>query len=147
METWAVVFLGIIALTSVVQAAFLIGLARAGQRLGQRLEALQKRVDEDIRPGLDNLTRVTRNLAEISDLAALQTQRISEVLSNTLDRVEETAEVVQRVVLRPLAPLADVLAFIKGLRRGLQAYRELGGASSESRATVHRDQDDEHLFI
>ena len=147
METWGVVFLGIIALTSVVQAAFLIGLARAGQRLGQRLEALQKHIDDDIRPGLEHLTRVTRNIAEISDLAALQTQRVSEVLANTLDRVEETTELVQRLVLRPLAPLADVLAFIKGLRRGIEAYRELGGVSSESRATVRRYQDDEHLFI
>jgi hypothetical protein len=147
METWGVVFLGIIALSSIVQAAFLIGLARAGQRLGQRLEALQRRVDEDIRPGLEHLTRVTRNVAEISDLAALQTQRVSEILSNTLDRVEETTELVQRLVLRPLAPLADVLAFVKGLRRGLETFRELGGVSSESRATVRRYQDDEHLFI
>jgi hypothetical protein len=147
METWGVVFLGIIALTSVVQAAFLIGLARAGRRLGQRVDALQRRIDEDLRPGLDHLTRLTRNLAEISDLAALQTQRVSEVLSNTLDRVEETTELVQRLVLRPLAPLAEIVAFIKGLRRGLEAYRELGGVSSESRATVRRYQDDEHLFI
>ena len=37
MEPWGVVFLGVIALGSLVQAAFLVGLALAGLRLARQL--------------------------------------------------------------------------------------------------------------
>ena len=40
METWGVVFLGAIAVTTAVQAAFLIALAVAGLRLARRIDAL-----------------------------------------------------------------------------------------------------------
>jgi hypothetical protein len=147
MESWGVSFLGVIALSSLVQTAFLVGLIVAGRRLGRRIDELQKRVDQDIRPGLENLTRVTRNLAEISDVAARETQRIAEVVGSTLDRLEETAQLVQRFVLKPLAPLADAIALLKGLRRGVEVFKRLGEADRERRGGVRRYHDDEHLFI
>ena len=146
MESWGVTFLGVIALSSLVQTAFLVRLVMAGRRLGRRIDELQKRVDQDIRPGLENLTRVTRNLAEISDVAARETQRIAEVVGSTLDRLEETTQLVQRFVLRPLAPLADVIALLKGLRRGVEVFKRLGESDRERRG-VRRYHDDEHLFI
>jgi hypothetical protein len=147
MESWGVLFLGVIAASSLVQAAFLVGLARAGQKLARRVEDLQQRVDQDLRPGLENLMRVTRSLAVISDVAAAQTQRIGDVLSGALDRVEGTLDLVQKTVLRPLGPLSDLMALLKGLRHGVEVYRQLGSVQREHRGTARRYQDDEHLFI
>ena len=147
MESWGIVFLGVIAASSVVQAVFLIGMARAGQRLGQRLDDLQRGIDQDLRPGLENLTRVTQSLAAISDVAAVQTQRIGELVANALDRAEETIDLVQKTVLKPLGPLADLMAFFKGVRRGLDVYRQLGAMDRERRGGARHYQDDEHLFI
>jgi len=146
MESWGVVFLGVIAASSVVQAVFLIGLARAGQRLGRRVEDLQQRIDRDLRPGLENLTRVTQSLACITDVAAAQTQRIGDVLA-AVDRVEETIGLVQRTVLKPLSSLTDVMALLKGVRHGIDVYRQLGHVRREQRGAARRYQDDEHLFI
>jgi hypothetical protein len=147
MEAWGIVFLGIIAVSSVVQAAVLVGLARAGQRLGQRMDELQKRIDRDIRPGLESLRRVTDNLAEMSDIAALQTRRLGEALSDGLERVEAALDAVQRFVLRPLGPLTTVLSLLRGLRRGVDVYRRLGAMDPDRRGRARRYESDEHLFI
>ena len=85
MGTWGTVFLGIIALASVVQAAFLIGLVVYGRRLGQRLDALQSRLDREISPALENFNRVSRAAAEIADLATLQARRLDLVLADTIE--------------------------------------------------------------
>lgn len=147
MDSWGVVFLGMIAASSVVQAVFLIGLARAGQRLGRRVEDLQQRIDRDLRPGLENLTRVTQSLAVIADVAAVQTQRVGDMLAGAVDRVEETVGLVQKMVLKPLGSLTDLMALLKGVRHGIEVYRQLGNVRREQRGAARRYQDDEHLFI
>jgi hypothetical protein len=148
MDSWAVVFLGVIALSSLVQAIFLIGLAVGGRRLARRLDEMQRAIDREIRPSLDNLSRITRNLAEIADLATLQARRVDDVLADTVDKIEEATDMIRRVILRPLGPLVDVAAFLKGLRRGVQVYRKLSGLETQGRGSSRRSADeDEHLFI
>jgi hypothetical protein len=149
MSTWAVVLLGVIAAASLVQAAFLVGLAIEGRRLARRLDALQTRLDREIGPALDHFVRVSRNLAEISDLATLQARRIDLVLADVVDKIEETTSAVQRLIVRPLAPLANLVALLTGLRKGLEVYwagREPERHERSSRRRRHTE-DDEHLFI
>lgn len=147
MESWAVVFLGVIAASAVVQAAVSIGLARAGMRLGQRLDDLQRQMDRDLRPALESFGRVSRNIAEISDLAARETRRAAEVVGEALGRVEAASEALQSFVMRPLGPLSNVMSLIRGLRHGIDVYRRLGSADREQRARARRYEEDEHLFI
>jgi hypothetical protein len=148
MDGWAIVFLGVIALSSLVQAAFLIGLAVGGRRLARRIDELQTRMEREIRPSLDNLSRISRNFAEITDLATLQARRIDDVLADTVDKIEEATSVIRRVILRPLGPLVDLAAFLKGLRRGVQVYRKLRGLENQGRRSSPRHvEEDEHLFI
>ncbi len=148
MGTWGVVFLGIIAFSSLVQAGFLLGLALQGRRLGRRLEDLQDRIDREIRPSIEALSRVTRNLAEVSDLAVLQVRRFDGLLADTVDKVEQTTSLLRNVVLRPLGPLVDIAAFLKGIRRGIEVYQRLRGFERHERGTSRRHEtDDEHLFI
>jgi hypothetical protein len=148
MESWAVLFLGVIALSSLVQAAFLIGLAVGGRRLARRLDEMQRAIDREIRPSLDNLSRITRNVAEIADLATLQARRVDDLLADTVDKIEEATTMIRRVILRPLGPLVDVAAFLKGLRRGVSVYRKLRGLEAQGRGSSRRYADeDEHLFI
>jgi hypothetical protein len=154
MESWGVVFLGVIALGSLVQAGFLIGLALAGWRLAHRVDELSTRLDREIKPALENLTRVSRAAAEIADLATLQARRVDLLLADTVDKIEETTGVIQQLVVRPLKPLGGILAFLRGLQRGMEVYLQLGGGSVgppgappvPPRRRSHTE-DDEHLFI
>jgi len=147
MTTMAVLFLGLIAFSSLVQAVFLIRLTIEGKKVSARLEAFQDKVEREVRPALDQLHRVTRNMAEISDTAVLQARRVDAVLADTLEKVEETTTMVQKVLLRPLGPLVDIAAFLKGVRRGLDVYRQLRGLDGPSRGFRSSSEDDEHLFI
>jgi hypothetical protein len=145
MESWGVFFLGVIALASVVQAGFLIGLVVFGRRLARRMDALQARLDHEISPALENLTRVSRAAAEIADLATLQARRFDLLLTDTIGRIEETTAAVQQLVVRPLKPIGGILAFLRGLQRGMDVYFQLDrGAHPRRRG---HGEDDEHLFI
>jgi hypothetical protein len=152
MESWGVFFLGVIALASVVQAGFLIGLVLFGLRLGRRLDAIQARLDREISPALDNFNRVSRAAGEIADLVTLQARRLDLVLADTIDKVEETTATIQQFVVRPLKPIGGALAFLKGLQRGVEVFFQLERqAPPDHRRTVPRrrghGEDDEHLFI
>jgi hypothetical protein len=147
-EPWGVVFLGVIAFSSLVQAGFLIGLAVAGRRLAKRLDAMQDRLDREIRPAMDNLARISRNFAEVTDLVTLQARRIDDLLADTIEKIEDTTNMIRRVVVRPLGPLVDLTAFLKGIRRGVEVYYKLRGLESRHRPPPRRVADeDEHLFI
>jgi hypothetical protein len=150
MESWGVFFLGVIALASAVQAVFLIGLVIYGRRLAHRVEALQLRLDREISPALENFNRVSRAAAEIADLATLQARRLDIVLADTIERIEETTAAIQRFVVRPLKPIGEILAFLRGLQRGMEAYLQLGRAPDPRPHHPRRrgpGEDDEHLFI
>ncbi len=149
MDWLGLTFLGVIALSSLVQAAFVIYLAVAGSRLARRLDEVQKRIDREIQPALQDFSRITRNLAEVSDLATLQARRIDDLLADTVDKIEDATSLIKRVIIRPLGPLVDIVAFLKGIRRGLDVYHKLRGFESPGRGAARRrgDLEDEHLFI
>jgi hypothetical protein len=152
MESWGVLFLGVIALASVVQAGFLIGLVVYGRRLAQRVDALQLKLDREISPALENFKRVSRAAAEIADLATLQARRFDLVLADTIDKVEEATATIQRLVVRPLKPIGFIVAFLRGLQRGMEVYFQHGGPGAPSGPRPHarrrgHGEDDEHLFI
>jgi hypothetical protein len=148
MNGWVVAFLGIMAVSSVVQAVFLIGLGIQGRRLSARLDGLQDRLEREIRPALEQVRRVAQNLGEISDTAVLQARRLDGLLSDTIEKIEDATTTVHRMLLRPLGPLVDIMAFLKGIRRGLDVYRQLRGLETPGRPLSRRGaEDDEHLFI
>jgi hypothetical protein len=150
MESWGVFFLGVIALASVVQAGFVIGLAVLGRRLGRRVDALQTRLDREISPALDNFNRVSRAAAEIADLGTLQARRLDLVLADTIDKVEETTALIQRFVVKPLKPIGGIVAFLRGLQRGIDVFLHYDRAVPPDRPLRRRrghGEDEEHLFI
>jgi len=147
MDTVGVVFLGLIALSSLVQGALLLMLARDGLRLGRRIQDLQARVEREVKPILDDVNAVARNVSQVSDLAAAQAHRIQDVITDTARRVEETRDEIRHALSHPVAALGDVVAFLKGIRRGLEVYRQLGGFEAQTRGSSRRYSDDEHLFI
>ena len=49
--------------------------------------------------------------------------------------------------LRERGHVADLMAVLKGVRHGIEGYRQLGGVRREQRGAARRYQDDEHLFI
>jgi hypothetical protein len=148
VSDWAVLFLGLIALATLTQTAFMVVLALRAQALERRVAALSDRLERDVRPMLEGVTRVAANAAEISDLAVIQMRRIDEVIADVTDRIKDTTAQIQKVVIRPLGPLADIVPFLRGIQRGFEVYHKLRGHERGRRSPAHSyDAEDEHLFI
>jgi hypothetical protein len=154
MDSLAVAFLGVIALSSLVQAGMLVGLSVQGRRLARQVGELQQRIEHEIQPSLAHLKRVARNAAEVSDIAVLEARRVDAALATLGDRLEDVSRLTQKLLLRPLRPVAEVAALLRGLRRGLDVYHRLkhfGGSPRHPERSRRRrsaqPEDDEHLFI
>ena len=143
----ATFLLGVIAFSAIVQAVLICGIALGGRRLTRRMDELQAKVDREVRPALANLSHLTRNVAEASDLAVVQVRRIEGVVGDALDRLEETRRTVQRVARVPLRALDRAGAVMSGFRRGFDVYRRLGSLSAQARGRARTYREDEHLFI
>jgi len=148
MDTWGVVFLGIIAFVALIQGAVLIGIAVFLLRVARRLEALDDRIDREIGPALADMKRVSGNVAEVSDLATIQARRLDLALGDTIDKVEDAVTQVHRLVARPLRPVVTILAVVRGLQKGLEVFSQLERRDRAPAAPARRQsEDDEHLFI
>jgi len=151
LASWYAVLLGVIALSSLVQTVFLVVLGLRSRRLSQRLDEIQQGLDREIRPSLESLARMTRNLSEVSDLAVLQARRIDALVVDTTERFEDVSALVRGLLLRPWGRLGRVSAFLHGIRRGFEVYRRLGAGEPRRAASFRRRDDrydeDEHLFI
>jgi len=123
MMTLAVIFLGVVALSSLIEAAFLLGIAIKARELHQRVLEMEERFERETRPSLQNLTRISENISGISDLLAVQARRFNALMTATTDELEHATISVRQVVLRPLAEIAAV---VKGFRKGLEIYHRLG---------------------
>jgi hypothetical protein len=147
MESLGLVFLGLIALASLVQGLFLVGLGWGGLKLMRRIEELQGRVERELRPALASVSRITRNVSEVTEVASAQVQRVEALVDHTVGRVEETRAQMRAAMSVPLGGLAEVSALLKGFRRGLEVYQRLGGLEAQGRGAGRQYRDDEHLFI
>jgi hypothetical protein len=147
MDSLGLVFLGVIALASLVQGAFLVGLALGGLRLARRVGELQKSVETEIRPAFDDVSRLAQNLAAVSEIATGQAHRLEALVAQTVSRVEHAHSQVRTAIDHPLGPFRDVGAILKGFRRGLEVYQRLGGLNAQRQGASRRYAEDEHLFI
>src|SRR5262245_29696274 len=102
MDTVGVVFLGLIALSSLVQGGLLLMLARDGLKLGRRIQDLQARIEREVKPILDDVNAVSRNVSQVSDLAAAEARRIQDVIAETARKVEETRDEIRAVLAHPV---------------------------------------------
>ncbi len=132
MDDWSRIFLGVIAVSAAVQALILVAALIAAGRLSQRFTALEERVENQLRPAIEETSRIARNLADLSERAREQGERVSVALDDTLDKVRETTSFLRTVVTRSAAPLVQVGAFWAAVGRGVSVLRS-NGHRSEAR--------------
>ena len=147
-DTLLMVFIGVSALAIVVQAAMMAAMYATTKRTSERLEQLAGEIRAKALPAaesiqsiiVDNRGRVEDILANLSetastarsqvvridatlndvlDRARLQIVRADEITTNALDRVEETTEILQHAVVKPVQRLNGV---ISGVSAGLGMF-------------------------
>ena len=143
----ALVFLGLIALAALVQGVFLIVLGVGGVRLFRRVIEVHRGLQLEILPAFENMNRIAADVNEMTVVTAAQVVKVEDLVAETLTRVEDVRLQVATAAARPLDSFRDLGAVVKGLRRGLQVYRQLGALGAQRRGATRRYAGDEHLFI
>jgi len=136
-------YLGLIALGVLVmagiQVAAVVSVTRAARRAGE----MAARFEQDVRPIIVNLQKVSEEAARASAQAAAQVDRLDALVANVARRVEDTAATVQQTILQPAR---DGLALLSALKNVIASFREPREAPRASpRKEAAEPQDD--LFI
>jgi len=104
----------------------------------ERVASITGNINEISQLAKGQMTRIDGFVKETTERAQLQIVRLDQLVEATLTRVEETTEVIQRGVLKPVREIAAVTA---GVRAALEFL------ARRSRKTVERATHDEELFI
>jgi hypothetical protein len=144
-------YLALIALGVIVMATIQVMAVVAAMRAARRVGDMAARFEQDVRPIIANLQKVSEEAARASTLAAVQVDRLDAVVSSVARRVEETAAALQHTILQPARDGLALLASLKGL---VASFRD-GGESRASRQApqaaaprqAHGGPTDDELFI
>ena len=133
------VFLGIIAMATLLMALVQVGFIIYGWTIARRVSKMLDRIEHEMTPVLEGLSGMARDAARASSLALAQVERVDRLFTDLTTRIEETATTVQRVVLTPLREGAAVMAGIRALLSVLKSVGRPGSATST--------EDEDALFI
>lgn len=170
MENLTMVFIAVTAAAVLLQAGIMTALYLAMRKSTARMEAVTLELKTkalptletaqamltELRPKLsviaDNLMettisvrsqveRVDATVSDAVDRARLQVIRADELLSRTLDRVEETSDMVHQTVISPVRQFSGV---IQGVTAGIEfllgGRGRRNGGSREARRPVPQDE-------
>lgn len=140
MNTWATVFLGVIAFATLVTAILQIVLLVAAANLVRRISRFVDFVETEVKPILGSIDAIARDASRVASLAAAQVERVDQVLSGAVERFEQTLSTVQSLVI---GALREGNALMMGIRAVMAAIRAFQGRQTSRR----RAEDDEALFI
>jgi hypothetical protein len=160
VEGLMTLFVALTAIAIITQAGVLIAIYLMSKRLSDQVERFMRDTREmmtPVRSIAENLSVASANFVEIGLSARDQFRRVEAMVADTgealhvqlarfdrvsqdlMDRINETAEIVQDSVVRPAR---EVAALAKGLSRGFGAF-----LFRKTRSTVDQARQDEELFI
>ena len=114
------VLLSVIAIATVIIAVVQIGVVIFAVRLAKRLSRLVDVVEHEIRPTLARVDAVSSDVARVTSLASTQAERLDQITSHLVDKIDEILTAADRSVF---APLRQGAGFLFGLRAALSAFR------------------------
>jgi hypothetical protein len=157
-------FIALTAIAVVIQAGMLIGMYLAMRKTSAKMEALADEVKTkvlptaeiaqsmmiDLRPKIENLMtnasessslvraqmqRMDAALNDILDRTRLQVIRADELMTRTMDRVENTTEIVHRTVVSPVRQISGI---VQGVTTGLEFL--IGGKRNRDGSRAPQDE-------
>lgn len=154
MTGWDQVFLGMIAVATLVMALIQVGAIIAAARVArQAQEALGKAqqaittaqrtitsVQEDLKPLIAKANALADEASQTAALAKAQVGKVDRLVTDLSRRVDETTSIVQQAII---APAREGLAVVAALKAGLAALR----AGAEWRRRSNRAEEEDPLFI
>lgn len=138
MNTWATVFLGIIAMATLVTAILQVVVLVAAAQLVKRVGRFVDIVEQDVRPIIANVGSIARDASRVASLAAAQVERADQMLSSTVHRLEDLLTHVQTLVTNTLREGNALMMAVRAVMAVIRAFQG---------RRRRRGEDDDALFI
>ena len=140
MNGWPTIFLGIIAIATLVTAILQVAVLIAAGLLTRRLGRLIAKVEEELQPTFGHVNAIGRDAARAVALATAQVERVDRLFADLALRIEETVAAFQDNIA---GPARQGKAFMSALKAAFEVIRD---ARRRARARQRTD-DDDALFI
>ena len=134
-------FLGIIAVATLLMAIVQAGVVFAAAILVRRVSRLTDQVEQEMRPLIGHLNSIGRDASRAAALAATQVERADQLFADVRARTEQTLNTVQTTIE---TPLREGRALLNAFRAGLDA---IGARRRPPARGPEPHKDDETLFI
>jgi hypothetical protein len=170
MNEWIGAFVAITSLAVLIQAGVMVGLFLTVRKTSQRMEQIAGQVETRLLPILENtrdlmadatpklkdvasqlvessiilksqMQRVDSTMRDVADRSRLQIIRMDQMLSSTLNKIEETTELVNETVINPVKQVSGIM---QGLSVGIGAF--FAGRKQRTGNPNQAGQDEE-MFI
>jgi gas vesicle protein len=132
------IFLGILAVVSLLQFLLILTAAFLAYRLYNQTMDLLKGIEErQVAPVAAQVSGILNDVKEITSRVSGQAERVNEAVRHTLDRVDETAD---RVRSSMRSRLWRAVATARGVRAAFEAMFAGNGATTASRASSRTER-------
>ena len=135
------IFLGVIAVSTLVVAIVQVGVVVAAGIALRRLGRLVDTVEQEIKPIFGHVNTIARDASRAAALATAQVERADKLFSDVAVRVDEALNAVQASIG---APAREGRALLSAFRAAFQAIREL---RQNGRSRQARGEEEDALFI
>jgi len=130
------VFLGVIALATLVMATVQLGIIVYGARLARRVDRLVDVVETEIKPTLGRVNAMSEDMSRATALAAVQAERFDKLGERITVYVDHLSELTEDAVVEPMRRGA---ALLRGLRVVMAVLRGAQRTGSSGEADVVGD--------
>ena len=140
MNDWPAVFLGVIAVSTLIMALIQIGAIIATLRIAREAQQALASMRQEVRPIIARATALAEEASRTVALATAQMQKVDRLMTDLSQRVDETSSVVQHAIITPAREGVAIVAAIKA------ALGVLRGIGHPNRPGRHSEEEDP-LFI
>jgi hypothetical protein len=120
---WSEVFLGVIALGTLIMALIQVGAIIAALRLAKQAQQMLASVQQEIRPLVAKANAMADEASRTVALATTQAQKVDRLVTDLSRRAEETAAVLQEAIITPAREWMAVGAAIRASFGALRGWR------------------------
>jgi len=136
---WSEIFLGVIAVATLVMAFIQVGAVVAIARMSRQAQQVLTSLQQDVRPLMGKIHAIADEASRTAMIAAVQAEKVDRLVTDLSRRVDETAGVVQQAII---TPAREGMAIVAALRAAIGALKR----TRPARHGRHAEEEDP-LFI
>ena len=127
MIDWSVVFLGVIAISTLIMAFIQVGAIVATLKVVREAQKMLVTVQEDVRPLIAKVSALADEAGRTAKLATVQAEKVDRLVTDLTRRVDETANIVQHAIITPAREGMAIVAALKASLAALRGFRDYRG--------------------